>query len=102
LAENQSDWVRSKMSDWAAVIHKLSLVANCYLQLAYQGLQKSLQQEWQFLKHVTNGLGGVFHRVAEALSTRFLHALFSVPDTDIALWQLGYLLGREAGFSVTA
>jgi hypothetical protein len=36
-------------------------------QAAYAGLQKSLQQERQFLQHVTEGLGEEFQDIEQAL-----------------------------------
>ena len=35
----------------------MAKVAEQYPQTAYAGMQKSLQQEWQLLQRVTDGLG---------------------------------------------
>ncbi len=53
----QLSWVQGKTESWTDGIKELALVAERYPQAAYAGLQKSLQQEWQFLQHVTNGHG---------------------------------------------
>jgi hypothetical protein len=59
-AHEQQDWIRKKTVSWVAAIHELSLVAEKYPQVAYAGLQKSLQQEWQFLQHVMQDLDEEF------------------------------------------
>jgi hypothetical protein len=100
LAEDQPDWVKSKMSDWAAAIHELSLVATHYPQWAYAGLQKSLQQEWQFLQRVTGELGGEFHRGGRSSLYVFCAASpLWCPrhQTNITLWQLGCLPVKKSG-----
>jgi hypothetical protein len=84
-AEDQSDWVQSKTSDWASAIHELSLVVACYPEATYAGLQKSLQQEWQFLQWATGGLGAEFKEIEVTLSTKFLPALFGFTVTDVTL-----------------
>jgi hypothetical protein len=47
-----------------------------YPQTAYSGLQKSLQQEWQFVQRATKGIGSEFENVARTLSHTFLQTLF--------------------------
>jgi hypothetical protein len=42
-ADAQNTWVKVKTKDWADAILELALVADCYPQAAYVGLQKSLQ-----------------------------------------------------------
>ena len=49
-------------------------------QAAYSGLQKSLQQEWQFAKRVTKDVGSEFKAVELALSGTFLPTLFGDDD----------------------
>ncbi len=97
---DQSDWVKSKTSDWADAVRELSLVAHRYPQSAYTGLQKSLQQEWQFLQRITDGLGGEFHGVEEALSTSFLPALFGVSEADITVRKLASLPVKKSGLAI--
>jgi hypothetical protein len=99
-AEDQSDWVKSKTSDWVAAVHELSQVAARYPQSAYAGLQKSLQQEWQFLQRVTEGLDSEFEGIEEALTTKFLPALFGAPDTDSTLRQLACLPVKKSGLAI--
>jgi hypothetical protein len=52
-------------------IKEPAMVAEQYLQAAYAGLQKSLQQEWQFLQCVTEGLGEEFQDVEQALQQEY-------------------------------
>jgi hypothetical protein len=51
------------------------LVAEQYLQAAYAGLQKSLQQEWQFLQRVMDSPGFEFKIMEQAMHREFLTAL---------------------------
>jgi hypothetical protein len=59
---NQKAWIQEKTANWVTAIHELSWVAEKYQQVAYAGLQKSLQQEWQFLQQVTKDLNEKFWR----------------------------------------
>ena len=59
------------MSVLAGINHK-------QLQSAYAGLQKSLQQEWDFVQRVTPGVGEAFGPVEEALREIFFPAHFIV------------------------
>jgi hypothetical protein len=99
-AEDQSEWVNSKTSDWTAAVGELSQVAERFPQSAYAGLQKSLQQEWQFLQRVTAGLGEEFRGVEDALTTKFLPALFGITETDNPLRQLACLPVKQSGLAI--
>jgi hypothetical protein len=99
-AEDQSEWVNSKTSDWTAAVGELSQVAERFPQSAYAGLQKSLQQEWQFLQRVTAGLGKEFRGVEDALTTKFLPALFGITETDNPLRQLACLPVKQSGLAI--
>jgi hypothetical protein len=87
-------------SDWAAAVGELSQVAERFPQSAYAGLQKSLQQEWQFLQRVTDGLGKEFRGVEDALMTKFLPALFGTTETNNSLRQLACLPVKKSGFAI--
>ncbi len=54
----------------------IAKVAPNFPQTAYSGLQKSLQQEWQFVQRVTKGIGHEFQDVELALAKTFLPTLF--------------------------
>ena len=49
-------WVQTKVEGWAESVKNLAGVARKHLQSAYVGLQKSLQQEWEFVQRVTPGI----------------------------------------------
>jgi hypothetical protein len=51
------------------------MVAEQYPQAAYVGLHKSLQQEWQFLQCVTEGLGKKVWDIEQALQKDFFRML---------------------------
>ena len=46
-------WLADKVQGWTESVKNLSGVAHKYPQSAYAGLQKSLKQEWAFVKRVT-------------------------------------------------
>jgi hypothetical protein len=49
-----------KTKHWEEAVVDLATVAPNFPQAAYSGLQKSLQQEWQFVQRVTKGIGPEF------------------------------------------
>ena len=65
-----------KVEGWTESIATLAGVALKHPQSAYAGLQKSLQQEWDFMHRLTPGVGAAFAPVEEALWEVFLPALF--------------------------
>jgi hypothetical protein len=66
-ASAQHTWVVKQTEKWADAAGELSMVAARYPQAAYAGLTWSLQQEWQFLQCVTNGLSLEFTEIEQAL-----------------------------------
>jgi hypothetical protein len=69
-------WIQEKVVKWADAVEVLATVAVDYPQSAYTALQKSLQQEWQFLQRVVKDIGEAFTVVGKAISQSFLPALF--------------------------
>jgi hypothetical protein len=53
-----------------------------YLQAAFTGLKKLLQQEWQFLQRVMKDLSKEFGDIKETLQEIFLTALFGGEITN--------------------
>jgi hypothetical protein len=53
-------WLRKKTKNWEEAVADLAKVASNFPQTAYSDLQKSLQQEWQFVQRVTKGIGPKF------------------------------------------
>jgi hypothetical protein len=71
------DWIRGgKTEEWAEAVTELAPVAPKYPQTAHTGLQKSLQQDRQFVQKVTTGIGPEFKEVEQTLAKTFLPALF--------------------------
>jgi hypothetical protein len=70
-AAPQEEGVRGKTDAWATAVTTLAKVCKRYPQLAYAGLQKSLQQEWQFLQRVTDGISTEFESVESSLKEDF-------------------------------
>jgi hypothetical protein len=77
------------------------VVAKNFPQSAYSGLQKSLQQEWQFVKRVKEGVGAEFTNIDEAISQTFLPALFGNEyDDDNPRQKLACLLVKHTGLAI--
>ena len=72
----EREWLREKVQGWTELVNVLAGVAHKHPQYSYAGLQKSLQQEWDFVQRVTPGLGEAFVPVEEALREIFFPALF--------------------------
>ena len=54
------EWVKERVVAWQSAIKQLSKVARFQPQCALAGLQRSLQQEWQFLQRATTISGECF------------------------------------------
>jgi hypothetical protein len=96
----QQTWIEKKTRDWAAAVNELALVAPRFPQAAYAGLQKSLQQEWQFLQRVTDGLGLEFSAIATALHYDFLPAIFGIDEASDTLRKMASLPVKFAGLAI--
>ena len=74
--DTRLEWIGERVGAWEMAIIDLASIADKFPQSVYSGLQRSLQQEWQFLQRVTNGIGSEFKSIEETLSQFFLPALF--------------------------
>ena len=70
------EWLEKKVQGCKESVAILAGVALKHPQSAYEVLQKSLQQEWDFVQRVTPGVGAAFGLVEEALQEVFVPALF--------------------------
>jgi hypothetical protein len=64
---------RGESLNWTDGVLELSKAAGRHPQAAHAGLQKSPQQEWQFLQQVTSGLSNEFKVVEEILAEISCH-----------------------------
>ena len=95
------EWIRLKTLAWETAIIDLASVADVFPQAAYSGLQRSLQQEWQFVQRVTSGIGPEFIGVEETLAHFFLPALFGDNyDDDDPRRDLSCLPVKWAGMAI--
>jgi hypothetical protein len=67
---------RGKNKFWKEAVTDPTSVTQAFPQVAYSGLQKSLQQEWQFVQRVTKVIGPEFASIKETLAKTFLATLF--------------------------
>ena len=51
--ETEGQWVQEKVEGWREYVSTLAGVARKHPQSAYEGLQKSLKQEWAFVQRGT-------------------------------------------------
>jgi hypothetical protein len=100
--EDLQAWLKDKASTWEHAVGELAGIAPKYPQTAYTGLQKSLQNEWQFVQCVKPGIGDHFHGVEVALATKFLPALFgeSIDDDGDPRRILASLPVKHAGLTI--
>jgi hypothetical protein len=71
-----NEWLGEKTKFWTEAVTDLTSVTQALPQAAYSGLQKSLQQEWQFVQRVTRGIGPEFASIEQTLAKTFLPTLF--------------------------
>ena len=71
------------MEGWRDSVATLAGVACWQPQTAYAGLQKSLQQEWDFVQSVTLDIGMSFQAVEDSLWDIFLPSLFQGDTSQI-------------------
>jgi hypothetical protein len=80
--EALNEWLGEKTKFWTEAVTDLTSVTQAFPQAAYSGLQKSLQQEWQFVQRVTKGIGPEFAAVEQTLAKTFLPTLFGDEHDD--------------------
>ena len=76
------------------------MAAKYFPQTAYSGLQRSLQQEWQFLQRVTTNVRDEFLPIRETLRKSFFPSLFADPLSDPLLMDILHLPAKTAGLSL--
>eukprot|EP00978_Attheya_sp_CCMP212_P020015 scaffold56827_cov52-Attheya_sp.AAC.2 len=99
-APQEEEWVRGKTDAWATAVTTLAKVCKRYQQLAYAGLQKSFQQEWQFLQRVTDGISTELESVESSLKNDFLSALLGQSKIGQPLRDLLALPVKHAGIAI--
>jgi hypothetical protein len=74
--EALNEWFGEKTKFWTEAVTDLTSVMQAFPQAAYSGLQKSLQQEWQFVQRETKGISPEFASAEQTLAKTFLPTLF--------------------------
>jgi hypothetical protein len=94
-------WLSEKTKNWEEAVADISEVTPNFPQTVYAGLQKSLQQEWQFVQRVTKGIGPESRDVELALFKTFLPTLFR-DDFEVLdrYCKLSCLLVKWAGLAI--
>ena len=73
---NFDNWLSDKISGWRSSLEALAPAFAPHPQTAYTGLQKSLQQEWQYCQRVNPCPGDAFAPLEEVITTQLLPPLF--------------------------
>ena len=94
------EYVRKKVMSWETSVKDLSQAGEHYPQTTYAGLQKCLQNEWQFLHRVIPGIGDLFVPVEEALTKHFFPALAGKVDLSETPRELFALPVKFAGIAI--
>ena len=81
-ASTRHEWLKDLISKWESGVQELAYVASSYPQTAYAGLQKSLQQEWQYIQRVSEDIAEYFAPIEESICKTFLPALFGESHLD--------------------
>ena len=90
-----------KIKGWAESVKTLAGVAHKQPQSAYAVLQKSLQQEWEFVQRVTSGIGDSSGPVEEALQRTFLPDLFQGLEEGALGIGVTHLLVKQKRLALT-
>ena len=61
--EAEKRWMTGKFEGWKESVRILAGISRKHLQSSYARLQKSLQQEWEFIQRVTPGIEDTFRPV---------------------------------------
>ena len=77
-------WLAPQIQAWVDGVDRLAKIAKRFPQTAFAGLSRSLQSEWHYVQRVTPGCSEHFAPLEEAISQRFLPALFDSPPAEIA------------------
>jgi hypothetical protein len=95
------NWIREKTKFWEEAVADLASAAPNFPQAACSGLQKSMQQELQFVQRVTKNIGQEFEAVEVALSRTFLPTPFGDDyDDDDPRRDIACLRVKWAGLAV--
>ena len=82
-SSSETNHIASKVHDWTEAVKCLALVASDYPQAAYSGMQRSLQQEWQFIQRVSSHESinpNTYSPLEDAIKSSFLKELFQAPS----------------------
>jgi hypothetical protein len=94
-------WIKEQSTCWTEAVTSLASVAKNFPQSAYSGLQKLLQQEWQFVQRVRKDTGMDFTEVERTISQSFLPTFFGdTYNDDDPCRRLASLPVKHAGFAL--
>ena len=92
-ADAKRDWLTGNIWWWSESVKLLAGVTYKHPQSAYAGLQKSLQQEWDFVQRVTPGVG-------DALRDIFVPELYEGMREGVPEREITRLMVKQAGLDL--
>ena len=98
--ESEGSWLEPNIKEWTKSVAFLARVSQKYPQSPYAGLQKSLQQEWEFVQRVTPGVGDSFRPVEKALKETFVPELFEGLQEEMPERGVTRLPVKQAGLAL--
>ena len=78
-AELEREWIRDKVVEWCEAVKAIGVAAQFVPQSAYAAMQRSLQQEWQFVLRVVPDIAELFTPLETALHDDFFAKLVGSP-----------------------
>ena len=78
----------------------LGRIATRFLQTAYAGLVKALQNEWTYLQWVTTGSGGLYAPIEKAITKNFLPALLGQATIGQTMQDQTAISVKRAGLGI--
>jgi len=97
----KAQWLQPQIQQWVRGVEQLAQVAPHFPQMAYTGLTKSLQLEWQYIQRVIPAIGTTLAPIEEALANTFLPALLDKPPASTTrLRMISTLLVQYAGLGI--
>ena len=99
-AAAEREWLEKKVQRWKESVVTLAGVDLNHPQSSYAGLQKTLQQEWDFVQRVTPGVGAAFDPVKEVLWEFFVPDLFQGLTEGLPTMENTCLPVKQVGLAI--
>lgn len=93
------EWLTKKTTDWTTHLESYAGVCVKYPHPAYCGIQKSLQQEWQFVQRTNTCPPSYFETMERSFAETIVPGLFNAPTAPVSR-ELTKLSAKAAGLGL--